>query len=260
MMARINIPSLASLASLALSGGLILLLLAPAPAQSSQDLVIDLSKSVVEISTGFSGSDLLLFGVKNGPGDLIVVIKGPIGTEVVRRKERVAGVWINTEEMGFTGVPSFYAIASSRPLETFLDDQAARENQIGADYINLQPKNNDAAPRAVAEYRKALIRNKRRLGLYASQAEKISFIGNQLFRTYLRFPANVPVGSYDIKTYLVRDGKINTVDSSRLKVEKIGAEAAIYSFAHRHSLAYGVLAVLIAVVTGWLASVFFRKA
>ncbi|MDH5748689.1 MAG: TIGR02186 family protein [Rhodospirillales bacterium] len=255
---RFFLPFLAAL-------GLIGFMLPPANAQSQtqplhQDLVIDLSKSVVEISTGFAGSELLLFGVKNGPGDLVIVIKGPAGDEVVRRKERVAGVWVNKDEVTFTDVPSYYGIASSRPLNMFLNDKAASDNQIGEDKIKIKTKNNNKSAESLAEYHKALIRNKRKIGLYTDKPETISLIGNQLFKTQIRFPANVPVGTYDIKTYLVRDGNISSVDTNLLKVEKIGAEAVIYSFAHRHSLAYGVFAVLMALVTGWLASVFFRKA
>ena len=94
----------------------ILVMLVGARAQA-QAIVADLSAHEIAITAGFSGTELLLFGATDGEGDVIVVVRGPATTMSVRRKSRVLGIWINTESLRFRDVPSFYRVASSRPIE-----------------------------------------------------------------------------------------------------------------------------------------------
>lgn len=232
---------------------------APAlPASAAEDLVVDLSETVVAITAGFSGTELLLYGV--GKGDVIVEVRGPFRDEVVRRKARTLGVWVNRDKMVFEQVPSFYAVASNRPINDFLSPKDLAEARIGPANLDLVPRDKDADPRVVDEFRKALIRNKQRQGLYGTVQGNVTFKSSTLFRTKIRFPANVPVGTYGVNVYLVRDGKIIHDKTTLLNVRKFGIEASTYDFAYRHSLSYGVLAVLIAAIAGWLANAVFRKA
>ena len=110
--------------------------LAAAPA-AGEELVVDLSGSVVAITTGFVGSDLLLFGATEGAGDIVVVVRGTQGDERVRRKGKVAGIWINRDEMIFNGVPGFYSVAASRPLDDILIAAEQFDNQIGSANLRL---------------------------------------------------------------------------------------------------------------------------
>ncbi len=237
----------------------VLLSAAAAPASAAEELVVDLSRSVVAITAGFVGSELLLFGATDGKGDLVVVVRGPLRDESVRRKERVAGVWVNRDEVVFTGVPAFYAVASNRPMEEFLPAEVAANNRIGLANLLLLPHGKQRYVEDYDAFREALIRNKQRQGLYSRQAGNVIFLSSRLFRTQIRFPANVSVGTYGIDVYLVRDGEIVTVDTTLLNVRKFGFEAGVFDFAHRHAMAYGVLAIFIAAVAGWLASVMFRE-
>ena len=228
------------------------------PAQAAEELVVDLSETVVAITAGFAGSELLLYGV--GKGDVIVEVRGPVRDEVVHRKSRILGVWVNEGKMTFEQVPSFYAIASNRPIYDFLSPQALAEARFGPANLDLTPRDKDADPKEVAEYREALIRNKQRQGLYGTVQGDVTFKSSTLFRTKIRFPANVPVGTFGVDVYLIQDGKIVHDKTTLLTVRKFGIEASTYDFAHRHSLSYGVLAVLLAAMAGWLANVIFRKA
>ena len=237
----------------------VLLLAAATPAYAAEELVVDLSRSVVEITAGFVGSELLLFGATDGEGDLVVIVRGPLRDEIVRRKERVAGIWVNRDELLFTGVPAFYAVASNRPMEEFLPEAVAAKNWIGLENLLLLPHWKQPYAENYDSFRAALIRNKQRQGLYSLQPGNVIFLSSRLFRTRISFPSTVSVGEYGIDVYLVRDGKIVTVDTTLLNVRKVGFEAGVFDFAHRHSLAYGVLAILIAAMAGWLASVMFRK-
>ena len=95
----------------------LLLTFISAPARAQLPLIADASNYRVNITTGFTGTDVVYFGAKNGPGDIVVVVRGPNFNYSVRRKQRVAGIWINTDKVSFGDVPSFYAVASSRPLD-----------------------------------------------------------------------------------------------------------------------------------------------
>ena len=237
---------------------LVCCLLIGASAANAAELVVDLARHLVAITTGFTGSDVLLFGAIDGEGDVVVVVRGPENTELVRRKGRVLGIWMNEQELAFTGVPAYYAVAANRPLEEILPKRVMGRHQIGADNLRLMPPEGPSAPRS-RQFREALIRTKRRAGLYTEKPERILFLGNRLFRTDLWFPANAPVGRYIVQVFLIRDGEVISAEITPLIVSKVGFEAGVYNFAQRYSLAYGVLAILIAAVAGWAASAMFRK-
>jgi len=228
------------------------------PGTVRAELVADLSAHLVAITTGFTGTKVLLFGTTGGTGDVVVVVRGPESAEAVRRKGRKAGIWVNEAEMIFEKVPSYYVVAASRPLSEFLPERVAEREQIGIRNLRISPPE-DAKPAEVERFRAALIRNKQRVSLYSVQPQPISFLGNRLFRTDMYFPANAPVGTYLVRVFLLQDGEVVSAEITPLVVSKIGFEAGVFDFAHRHSLAYGVLAILIAVVAGWTASVAFHK-
>ena len=225
-----------------------------------RELAIELTKDAVPITANFIGSDLMLYGASEGGGDVLVVVRGPNKDQTIRRKKKSVAIWINDTEMTFLDAPSYYFLASTRPLKEFLSDSIARKEQIGYPTLALKVKGfiNDGAN--IEDFRKALIRNKQRQGLYGVGPGLVSYKGKHLFRTRLHFPANVPVGDYNIDIYVFKDGKIVNKESTILPVQKKGIEAQVYNFAHHHALSYGILAILVAALAGWLASVMFRKA
>ena len=226
----------------------------------ARDITIDLTDPIVSITTGFTGTDLLLYGAVKEPGDIVVVVRGPARDEVVRRKEKIMGVWVNSDELLFDKVPTFYRVASNRPLDEFLNANDADRLQIGLSNLDLRAKAlGQLLPEAPYEFREGLIRNLQRLGLYMTKVDNVVFLSEQLFRTRLRFPANVSVGTFTVEVYLFDGGKLQSTATTLLTVRKFGVEAQVFDFAHRYSLAYGVLAVIIAVVAGWAANAAFRK-
>lgn len=240
-------------------GILTALVLATQQAKGQDSLDIDLSENVVAITTGFVGSSLLLFGSAEGPGDVVVVVRGPLVDTVVRRQEKMAGIWTNRARVRFRRVPDFYAIASNRPMDEFLSRETRQAYQLGADHLELEPEQLLNSTDNVGDFRAALIRNKQQQMLYQAQPAIVQFVGNRLFRTRIQFPANVSVGTYGVDVYLFRNNRPSSVRTTLINVRKFGAEASIYDFAHRHALIYGMLAVLIAVVAGWLANLAFRR-
>lgn len=234
----------------------VLALFMRADGAAAEALVADLSSHLVAITAGFTGTDVVLFGAVDGPGDVIVVVRGPAGDVTVRRKRRIAGVWVNRDEVEFLGVPSFYALASSVPLDERITGNVLTPNEIGLDRLRLVAVEE---PPDFALFRLALLRLKRGLGHFVPVVGKVSFLGERLFRANFHFPANVPTGSYLVEVLLVRDGQIVSAQTTPLVVGKIGIGAEIYQFAHRQAPLYGLVAILGALIAGWLAHLAFRR-
>lgn len=227
------------------------------PAQADP-LVVDLSNHLVAITTGFTGTDVLLFGAVQQEGDVIVTVRGPDQDMVVRRKERKVGIWVNSESANFKNVPAYYASASNRPMDLIAPDTVLKDYRIGLEHQRFVAESQSPDLNQNL-YREALVRNMQKAGLFNTRPAKISFLSNQLFRTDIHFPANTPTGTYTISVYLIRDGRIASVKTTPLVVSKTGVSASVYDFAHRYSALYGIIAVIIAVIAGWIASVVFRK-
>jgi uncharacterized protein (TIGR02186 family) len=227
-----------------------------APAAHAQALVADLTNHLIAITTGFTGTDVVLFGAIEGDGDVIVTVRGPETPIEVRRKERTAGIWLNRSDMTFADVPGFYSIASTRPIEQLARPEVLERYHIGIDHLGLEPID---PTDEVALFRQALIRNKQHDGLFPAAPGTVTFVGSRLFRTTVTFPANVPTGSYQVAVFLVRNGQVQGAQTTPLLVSQLGLSADIVEFAYRDALLYGVIAVTVAAMAGWLASVAFRR-
>jgi uncharacterized protein (TIGR02186 family) len=232
------------------------LAIAAGPARGAA-IVADLSSHLIAITGGFSGTSVVLFGATDGPGDIIAVVRGPEREMRVWRKGKVAGVWINAESVTYTNVPSFYAVAASRPLDEVLSPEAAALYRIGAANLKLESKP-PATGERVQRFAKALVEEQQRAGLIGTQTGKVAFLGERLFRATFAFPANVPTGSYLIEVFLVRNRDVVGAQTTPLRVEKVGIDAEVSDFARREAALYGAIAVLTAVVAGWLSSLPFR--
>lgn len=224
-----------------------------------QPLVADLSEHLVAITTGFTGADVLLFGATDGPGDVVIVVRGPSQDTVVRAKARFGPIWANAEAMTFADTPSFYRVAASRPLEDIAAVRDLARLGIGTDNLALIPVDLPTQAGQEHDFRTALIDLRDRKGFYDRDVADISQMANRLFRTRLHFPANVPVGVYQVTVYLFRDGNLTSAEIVPLVISKTGIGAEIYDFAYNHSALYGLFAILVAVFAGWLASVAFRR-
>jgi len=222
-------------------------------------IVADLSNHLIAITGGFTGASVVLFGARDGPGDIIAVVKGPEREMTVWRKGKIAGIWVNAESMTFANVPSFYAVAASRPLDEAVLPDTAALYRIGTANLKLESKPAMTGER-VKRFAQALIEEQQSVGLIATEIGKISFLGERLFRATITFPTNVPTGTYLVQVFLARDRDIVGGQTTPLIVSKVGIDAEVSDFATRESAAYGAIAVLTAVVAGWLASLPFRGA
>jgi len=235
------------------------LLLTVPEAARAQQLVADLTSHLVAITTGFTGTSVVLFGAIEGGGDIVVVVRGPERETVVRRKSRVAGIWLNTRSIAFDNVPSFYAVLSNKPVDDVVPANLRQLHEIGIDDLKLNPAEK-AKPADITEFRAALIEEQQRGGLYDKQPGTVNFLGDKLFRASLDFPATVPVGTYSIQVFLVRKGDIVAAQTTPLIISQTGLEADINDFAQNRSLLYGLVAVALAAMAGWGATFLFRNA
>lgn len=235
---------------------LALLVLLPRAARGDE-VVADLSSHLIAISSGFTGASVVLFGATDGPGDIVAVIRGPEREMTVWRKRKAAGIWVNAKSVTFGNVPSFYAIAASRPLDEIVPPNIAALYKIGTGNLKFDARQAPSPARSKI-FADALIETQQRAGLFSTGIGKISFLGERLFRAQLTFPANVPTGTYLVEIFLVRDRDVVGGQTTPLVVSKVGIDAAVSDFANREAAAYGAIAVLTAVVAGWLASLPFR--
>lgn len=219
----------------------------------------DLAIREIEIDHNFTGKEILSFGARNDVGNVVVVVRGPDKSYIVRKKERVAGIWVNRRAVQFKSAPGFYAVSSSRPLENILDKYAKSELGIGADHIPLEVKREAMSVKAAQEFRLALLRTQQESGLYPREEGEVSFWGDVLFRNLISFPDNISKGQYLIEFYLFNDGVLSALQVTPMNVSQVGIEAFIFNLAHEQSMLYGLLCVLLAVAAGWGVNLLFGK-
>ena len=231
------------------------------PAGAAEDLVSGLSQDTVEITSNYSGTDIVVFGAiehpeDSGANDVIVVVRGPDSNVTVRKKDRVAGIWINRDQAILHDMPTYYYLASSRPLAAIAGNDTLKRYGIGL--AQLEPSrifsHHDPEP-----FRQALIRRKENDGLYGEAPAGVEFLSPTLFRVHVPVPANVTRGQYNAEVYLFRDGDVISVQSTPLFIDQTGLERRLYTLAHSSPLAYGLFAVAMAGIFGWLSSALFRR-
>lgn len=230
-----------------------ILLLMPLSAPA-KPLIADLSRYHIDIDSSFTGTNLLLFGSRNDTGDIVVVVRGPDRPFIVRKKERIAGLWVNRREAHFENVPSYYFVAASRPFENMRHTELFAPLAIGLEQaVKARAKGN--AP----IYIDALIHHQEAKRLYDQLPQKISFMGESLFKLRVPFPDTIPDGNYSADIYLFNDGQLTGMQSIPLHVEKIGFDAFIYDFSSEHAALYGLAAILFALGIGWGASTLMQR-
>lgn len=227
-------------------------------------LVPEVSQHEVEVRQGFTGTELLLFGaILNPEGtragadyDIVVVLKGPIQSILVREKQRFAGLWINAAGTGFRSAPLFYAVASSRPIAQIVDEKTAAIYELGLSSLQLSPIG-AIDPKEQARFAAGLVDLNRRGELYQEQDKGVKINEQVLYQARISLPSSVPTGEYTAETFAIQKGRVVASAISRVEVRKMGFEGAIVRFADAQSFWYGLLAVSVSVLMGWIAGRLF---
>jgi len=246
-----------------------LLLLALAPLLIAADkpvLVPDISARKVEIRYSFTGAQLLLFGAivfpggrpPNHPSDIVVVLRGPVQPILVREKQRILHIWMNADSNRFRSAPSFYSVASSRPISDLVDERTAAIYEMGLHNLQLSP-GGGALPEKERRFEAGLLDLRRRHGLYAENPRGVEISGGVLYRATIAIPSQVPVGTYTAETFLIDRGKVIAAATRDIQIDKSGFERFVALAARRHEGLYGIAAVLMSLGMGWAAAAFFRR-
>jgi uncharacterized protein (TIGR02186 family) len=236
----------------------------------AERLVSSLSNHIVQITSNFTGVELTLFGTvendqptvpHNDRYDIVVTVTGPRESVVALRKGRVFGIWMNAESRTFVDAPSFLEVLSTRPFASIADAETLRREQIGIADMSLQqqtgPDLADASPNN--PFRQAFVRIKQDRHLYGETTNGVTFLTPTLYRATIFVPAEAPVGNYDVDIKLFAGGAVVARTDSAFEIVTVGVERFIAGAAVDHGLAYGVVTAMMAVMTGWLASVVFRR-
>ncbi len=234
----------------------------------SQRLVSKLSDQEISINSTFAGENMTLFGnvepplgeqekIIDAPFDIVITVQGPLTSRVVRQKERQLGIWLNAQQVIFSSVPSFFHILSTGRLALIADEELLERLGLGLDYQIKDPDTNDAA--RAGFFRRELARLMSEAGMFGVNEYQVSFLSDTFYTAKITLPANVPNGTYLAKTYLFKDAQLIDERAERFFVRTTGAERFISNAARDFPLAYGFAAVLLALFTGWLGGVAFRR-
>lgn len=227
-------------------------------------LVPEISQHEIEVRQGFTGADLLLFGAILSPEgtraaqdyDFVVVLEGPVQSIVVREKQKVAGIWINADSAEFRSAPSFFAVASSRPIAEIVDDKTAAIYELGLKWLQLSPIG-AIEPAEQQRFASGLVDLMVRNGLYRQDEGGVTISGQVLYQARISLPSTVQTGTYTAETFAIRQGKVVTSAITRVEVRKEGFERLVAANAEENGLVYGLLAVMVSVGMGWVAGRLF---
>ena len=227
---------------------------------AKDNLVTDLSESTVEISSTFSGADILLFGAYDGQknDDIIVVVSGQKGNIKVDKKEKKFGIWMIAESIKFLNVPKYYYIASNRKIEEITNKTEIKKRKL--DLNSFELKNNKIDYKNLdKKWYEALKRNMKKKQFWKIEENSIKLNKNTLFRKTLSLPSNVSTGMYNVKILHYRKGNLISQEESKIKIDKTGISANIYNIAQNFSAIYGIIAVIVALFFGWFTNFIFRR-
>jgi len=236
-------------------------------AQAKPVLVPDVSQRSIEIAYSFTGAELLLFGAilypgghvpSEGDADIIVVVKGPVQPILIREKQNIAGIWVNAARMRYLSAPSYYAVASSKPVGSLVDDRTRAIYEFGLDSLQLSPASNNSRSEQ-ERFVRGLVELKRRSGLYLQIPGAVEITDGVLYRARIKIPARVPVGRFTAETFLVRDGRVLAAAVRDIDIHKSGFERFVARAADRQSVAYGLAAVMLSLALGWGAGWVARR-
>ena len=227
-------------------------------------LVPEVSQHEIEVRQGFTGTELLLFGAILDPAgraattqyDVVVVLQGPAEPIRLREKERFGGIWINASSTDFRSAPSYFAVASTRPIDQIVNERTAAIYEFGTKYIQLSPSG-VINPDEQARFAAGLVERRKREGLFVENIGGVTISEKVLYQARIPLPSSVSTGVYTAETFAVRDGRVIASAMSEVEVKKVGIERDIVRAADSWPLAYGLVAVALSIGMGWAAGRFY---
>ncbi len=235
---------------------ILLLVIFLIPNASANPIISAISTNQINIDTNFNGAEILLFGVKSERGEVVIVLRGPKKKYLVTKKEKLLGIWHNGKRMVFKDANSYYSIFSvSDDLDlktTLLDDL-----ELGPNNLKFETEEQDQ--KLQEAFKLQLITKLKKDRLYTVNQKNIEFFDDNLFEAILKFPKNISYGVYTAEIYLIKDNNLTAFQSIPIFVNQVGNEAKIRNFAYNDSFLYAIMAVLIAILAGFVANYIFSR-
>lgn len=252
--------------SLAARLAVVLVAWAALTAQREPVLVPEVSQSLIEVRQGFTGARLLLYGAVidpegaggSGDYDIVVVLKGPTEPVRIREKARIAGIWMNAQDSDFRSAPSFFAVASSRPIGDIVDERTAAIYELGTEFIQLSPSGT-IDPEEQARFARGLVELRRKQGLYQENPGGVRISEKVLYQARIDLPSNVTTGRYTAETFAIARGRVVASATARIEVVKAGLEGQVVTASQRFAFFYGLGAIALSLGMGWLAGRLFAR-
>ena len=227
-------------------------------ALATQNLIAEFLDNQIDIDVGFTGKKLSYFGVIDTVGDLVIIVTGPRKKIKVFKKEKKIWFWINSKSRVFSDVPTYYFVATSRPLNQIKNDSFLKINQIGLENLRFEGAEETEEEERM-KWRNGIIESMKKMGNYFSTNGKIDIIDERLFKTDISFPSDITEGIYIVDTLLLKNNGVIGSKRSFINVSKSGVGEKVYLFATENGLLYGIFATIVAMLFGFLVNEAIRK-
>lgn len=235
------------------------------PGSAGEQIVSGLSQNRVAITANFDGSEILIYGAvkrdapapTDAPLEVIITVEGPSTPLVIRRKERRAGIWVNTSSITVDAAPSFYAVATTGPVGEILSGTDDLRFKITLPHA-IRAVGAASEADGAEDFISALERIRSSDDTYRLMEERVQLVEETLFRTDVTLPANLTEGDYMVRMFILRGGRVIDQMERVIGVRKAGLERTLYIMAHQQPFLYGLISLALAAIAGWAASAGFR--
>ena len=219
----------------------------------------DISEDNIKIETNFTGKEVIIFGILNDGQETIMTIKGPQKNAVIQKKERILGFWFNTKQITYNQIPSIFFIASSKNIEDILPASTIIKEELSFNYLleNKTSQRNFISDVSLDSWKDNFVRINKNKNLFKKY--NVEKIDNKLFQTRIFFPAKSIPGEYKVNVYQIQNNLILNNKEKIITLKKSGIGSQIYNFAHDNAAAYGLFAIIFAIMSGFLAATLFRR-
>ena len=236
----------------------ILLFLLLFPIQSNALIYgLDLSKTIIEKDSNFTGDEILLSGLIRGGNPIIASVTGPNKGYDIWKKGRKMGMWVNEKRLHIPATFSYYQIYATDSLEKITDYDTLKMLNFDLnydDYFAVETYSKDE----MKEFNRAFKHYQQSVGQYLDSMNPIEVIGGSIFKIRIKLHENAPVGEYNIKIAEFENGRITQTENLKFEVKQTQLYADIDNYASNHPLLYALAAIFLAIFIGGVVGLLFN--
>ena len=238
-----------------------LLLQGPSPQVRAASVDLRVTPDPIHIGSFFSGKKLMVSSEIPEEAEVVIEVIGKVSEQELMRKGKRWDLWMNVGEVDVEGAPSIYLAASSNPKSLL---PPAADSSWGyeplAEKVSFKGQIKTVPS---SELFREFVRLKEGQGLYGLYPGKVKLspagTGHDLAEAAFWIPTRIAPGTYQVCLTAVRKGQALQRQCVPLEVAMVGLPAFLSSLARDSEVFYGFFAVAIAMITGLLTGVIFRK-